>query len=315
MRLAVYEFQGAQHLGVVADSSIYPLPDNETVLSVLSADPQARAILDASAREGHPVALADVRLLPPIQPPAMRDFQTFEQHVQGVTKAVQGGDLHPEWYEAPSFLFMNPNAVIGTGDDVEKPYGTEQMDFELEVAAVISHDARNVAVEDAAAHIGGYLIMNDWSARDLMRREMKLGLGPSKGKDFATTLGPWIVTTDELETYRRDDRLDLEMSVAVNGVRVGGDQLSNMAWSFEQMVSYASRGAWLRAGDVLASGTCATGALAESWGRTGRIDPPALETGDVVTMTVQGIGEITNAVVPPGYAELPIPPARRKANH
>jgi 2-keto-4-pentenoate hydratase/2-oxohepta-3-ene-1,7-dioic acid hydratase in catechol pathway len=140
-------------------------------------------------------------------------------------------------------------------------------------------------------------------------------LGPSKGKDFATTLGPWIVTTDELEIYRRDDRLDLEMSVAVNGVRVGGDQLSNMAWSFEQMVSYASRGAWLRAGDVLASGTCATGALAESWGRTGRIDPPALETGDVVTMTVQGIGEITNAVVPPGYAELPIPPARRKANH
>jgi 2-keto-4-pentenoate hydratase/2-oxohepta-3-ene-1,7-dioic acid hydratase in catechol pathway len=245
----------------------------------------------------------------------MRDFLTFEEHVQGTSRAVQGEDIQPEWYEAPSFLFMNPHAIVGNGDEVEKPYGTERMDFELEVAAVVCRDARNVAVEDAGDYIGGYLIMNDWSARDIMRREMKLGLGPSKGKDFATTLGPWVVTSDELQQYRRDDRLDLEMTVFVNGTRFGGDRLSSMSWSFEQMLSYASRGAWVRAGDVLASGTCATGALAETWGRTGRIDPRPLEPGDVVTMVVEGIGAITNTVVAPAYPDLPIPRARSRAEN
>ena len=315
MRLASFEFDGRRGLGVVADNLVHPLPETVDLLGVLAANPEARAGFDAVARRQPGLPLASVRLLPPVRPGAMRDFLTFEEHVQGTSRAVQGEDIQPEWYEAPSFLFMNPHAIVGDGDQVEKPYGTQRMDFELEVAAVVSRDARNVTVEEAGDCIGGYLIMNDWSARDIMRREMRLGLGPSKGKDFATTLGPWIVTGDELQPYRRGDRLDLEMTVLVNGARLGGDRLSNMSWSFEQMLSYASRGAWVRAGDVLASGTCATGALAETWGRTGQIDPRPLEPGDVVTMIVEGIGAITNTVVPPAYPDLPVPRARSRAEN
>jgi 2-keto-4-pentenoate hydratase/2-oxohepta-3-ene-1,7-dioic acid hydratase in catechol pathway len=315
VRIAAFESNGTRRIGVVADSLIHPLPETVDLLGVLTANPQARAALDTAAQRQPGIPVDSVRLLPPVQPGAMRDFLTFEEHVQGTSRAVQGEDIQPEWYEAPSFLFMNPHAIVGDGDEVEKPHGTERMDFELEVAAVVCRDARNVAVEEAGAYIGGYLIMNDWSARDIMRREMKLGLGPSKGKDFATTLGPWVVTSDELQRYRRDDRLDLEMTVFVNGARLGGDRLSSMSWSFEQMLSYASRGAWVRAGDVLASGTCATGALAETWGRTGQIDPRPLEPGDVVTMVVEGIGAITNTVVSPAYPDLPIPRARSRAEN
>jgi 2-keto-4-pentenoate hydratase/2-oxohepta-3-ene-1,7-dioic acid hydratase in catechol pathway len=315
VRLAAFESHGRRRLGVVADSVIYPLPETVDLLRVLTARPDARAALDAAARLQPGIPLDSARLLAPVQPGAMRDFLTFEDHVQGTTRAVQGGDISPEWYAAPSFLFMNPHAVVGAGDEVEQPYGTQRMDFELEVAAVVCRDARNVPVEQAGDYIGGYLIMNDWSARDLMQREMKLGLGPAKGKDFATTLGPWVVTSDELQPYRRDGRLDLEMAVFVNGVRLGGDRLSNMAWSFEEMLSYASRGAWVRAGDVIASGTCATGALAETWGRTGQIDPRPLEPGDVVSMVVEGIGRISNVVVAPAYPDLPVPRARSRAEN
>jgi 2-keto-4-pentenoate hydratase/2-oxohepta-3-ene-1,7-dioic acid hydratase in catechol pathway len=315
VRIAVFESHGTRRLGIVADSLIHSLPETVDLLAVLTASPAARAGIDAEARRRPGVPLDSVRLLPPVRPGAMRDFLTFEDHVRGTSRAVQGEDISPEWYEAPSFLFMNPHAVVGPGDEVEKPYGTQRMDFELEVAAVVCRDVRNVPVDEAGDCIGGYLIMNDWSARDIMRREMKLGLGPAKGKDFATTLGPWVVTSDELEPYRRNGRLDLEMTVFVNGVRLGGDRLGNMSWSFEEMLSYASRGAWLRAGDVIASGTCATGALAETWGRTGQILPRPLDPGDVVTMVVEGIGAITNTVVAPGYPDLPVPRARSRAEN
>ena len=142
------------------------------------------------------------------------------------------------------------------------------------------------------------MIMNDWSARDLQRREMKVNLGPAKGKDFASTLGPWLVTADELEPYRdADGFLALEMSVSVNGNLIGHDLLSNMGWPFEELVAYASRGAQVRAGDVLGSGTCGNGGcLAELWGRRGTLDPSPLRPGDVVEMTVEGIGTIRNTV-------------------
>jgi 2-keto-4-pentenoate hydratase/2-oxohepta-3-ene-1,7-dioic acid hydratase in catechol pathway len=159
--------------------------------------------------------------------------------------------------------------------------------------------------------ICGYTILNDWSARDLQRREMKVNLGPAKGKDSATTLGPWLVTADELEPCRdADGFLALDMRVAVNGERIGQDLLSNMGWPFEELAAYAGRGTRLRAGDVLGSGTCGNGGcLAELWGRRGRQDPPPLRSGDVVEMTVEGIGTIRNTVVP-GVELPPIRPAR-----
>jgi 2-keto-4-pentenoate hydratase/2-oxohepta-3-ene-1,7-dioic acid hydratase in catechol pathway len=259
---------------------------------------------------GETFPLDAVRLLPPVEPPAIRDFLTFEQHVEGMVRLHEPPrDVHPQWYEAPTFYFSNPHSLVGAHDDVAVPPGCEVLDYELEVAAVIGRDGRDLTPESARDHILGYTIFNDWSARDLQFAEMQVGLGPAKGKDSTITLGPWIVTADELDPYRRGDRLDLELEVRVNGERIGGDSLLNMAWSFEELTAYASRGAWVRAGDVLGSGTCGGGCLAELWGRTGRREPPALAVGDVVTMSVEGIGTISNRVVA-GADPVPVPRAR-----
>jgi 2-keto-4-pentenoate hydratase/2-oxohepta-3-ene-1,7-dioic acid hydratase in catechol pathway len=140
---------------------------------------------------------------------------------------------------------------------------------------------------------------------------MSVGLGPSKGKDFATTIGPFITTPDELEQYREGDRLALEMSVSVNGVRMGGDNLKNMGWSFEQMISHASRSSYVGAGDVLASGTAHSGSLAEHWSKNKSQTPPALEPGDIVEMTVTGLGTIRNRIVAPRGVDPDLGPVKR----
>jgi 2-keto-4-pentenoate hydratase/2-oxohepta-3-ene-1,7-dioic acid hydratase in catechol pathway len=253
--------------------------------------------------------LESVRLLPPVVPPSIRDFLTFEQHVEGMVKLHDPPrEVHPQWYEAPTFYFSNPHSLVGANDDVAIPPGCTLFDYELEVAAVIGRDGRDVTPAEAHDHILGYTIFNDWSARDLQFAEMQVGLGPAKGKDSSITLGPWIVTADELEPYRRGNRFDLELEVLVNGTRIGGDTLASMAWSFADLVTYASRGTWVRTGDVLGSGTCGGGCLAEHWGRSGRREPPPLQAGDVVTMNVEGIGTISNRVVA-GSEPVPVPRA------
>jgi 2-keto-4-pentenoate hydratase/2-oxohepta-3-ene-1,7-dioic acid hydratase in catechol pathway len=221
-------------------------------------------------------------------------------------------DVHPRWYEAPTFYFSNPHSLVGAHDDVAIPPGCEVFDYELEVAAVIGRDGHDLSPDAARDHILGYTIFNDWSGRDLQFEEMQVGLGPAKGKDSAITLGPWLVTADELEPYRRGDRLELALEVLVNGVRMGGDTLASMAWSFEDLAAYASRGTWVRTGDVLGSGTCGGGCLAELWGRAGRRAPPPLAAEDVVTMHVEGIGTISNRVVA-GRDPVPVPRAARAA--
>jgi 2-keto-4-pentenoate hydratase/2-oxohepta-3-ene-1,7-dioic acid hydratase in catechol pathway len=157
------------------------------------------------------------------------------------------------------------------------------------------------------------MIMNDWSARDLQSAEMRVGLGPAKGKDFATTLGPWIVTVDELAGQLDSDGfLDVKASVTVNGVHTGGDRLSHMGWGFNSLVAYASRDSWVRPGDVLGSGTTGGGGcLAELWGRRGKQDPPPLRDGDIVEITVEALGSIRNVVAtaPPAPG---LPAVRRK---
>jgi 2-keto-4-pentenoate hydratase/2-oxohepta-3-ene-1,7-dioic acid hydratase in catechol pathway len=218
-----------------------------------------------------------------------------------------------QWYAAPTFYFTNPHALYGPHDSIPVPPGSTVLDFELEVAAVIGREGRDLTPEQARDHIIGYTVFNDWSARDLQSAEMQVGLGPCKGKDTATTLGPYLVTTDELERYRDDEGfLRLALTAEVNGEVVGQDLLSNMSWTFEEMVAYASRGTQVMPGDVLGSGTCGNGGcLAELWGVRGKQTPPPLKPGDTVTLTVEGIGTVSNTVVP-GADPVPLPAGRRR---
>jgi 2-keto-4-pentenoate hydratase/2-oxohepta-3-ene-1,7-dioic acid hydratase in catechol pathway len=312
MRFATFSAGGQVHAGVVSEAGLHPLPDGTTVLDLVQTGLPAALEAGQRALEEPAVPLEGTRLLPPLDPPTIRDFVAFEEHVEGVVASVgDGAGVVAEWYEAPTFYFTNPYAVTGPYDDVPVPPGSELLDFELEVAVVVGRDGASLTPDQAREHIFGYTILNDWSARDLQRREMKVSLGPAKGKDSATTLGPWLVTADELEPYRGPDGfLALDMRVSVNGAEAGQDLLSNMSWPFEDLISYASRGTWVRAGDVLGSGTCGNGGcLAELWGRRGQLDPPPLRPGDVVEMTVEGIGTIRNTVVP-GTELPPVRPAR-----
>jgi len=292
--------------------TVHPIATEDTLLDLVRAGLPAALGVGVTAMYESGIPIDRVRLRPPLDPPTVRDFVAFEEHVEGVVASVgDGAGVVPEWYQAPTFYFTNPYAMIGAHDNVQIPSGSELFDYELEVAAVVGRDGRSLQPDQV--DIFGYTIMNDWSARDLQRREMKVNLGPAKGKDFASTLGPWLVTADEMEPYRDPDGfLALEMSVSVNGTQIGNDLLSNMGWPFEELVAYAARGAQVRAGDVLGSGTCGNGGcLAELWGRRGGLDPEPLKPGDVVEMTVQGIGTIRNTVVA-GVDLPPVRPARSR---
>ncbi|SDP37306.1 2-keto-4-pentenoate hydratase/2-oxohepta-3-ene-1,7-dioic acid hydratase (catechol pathway) [Actinopolyspora xinjiangensis] len=317
MRFAtVEESDGSVRCGVVVDDVLHRLPPGTNVLDLLRAGTLSESG-DAALSEGDTVPLAGVRLLPPLEVPSVRDFVAFEEHVEGVRRSVEGqSGVVSEWYEAPAFYFTNPHSLLGAHDDVAPPPGCAVLDFELEVAAIVGREGADLTSEQARSHIAGYTVFNDWSARDLQGREMRVGLGPAKGKDFAGTLGPVLVTADELEPYRdADGFLRLAMTVSVNGTEVGRDLLSNMGWPFEELLSHAARGSRVLPGDVLGSGTCGNGGcLAELWGRSGARQPPPLRSGDVVEMWVEGIGAIANAVVD-GVASAdapPVPSARRR---
>jgi 2-keto-4-pentenoate hydratase/2-oxohepta-3-ene-1,7-dioic acid hydratase in catechol pathway len=301
-------------LGTGAHVRVHPFDPGFDLVGLLAESPEWRDSQADVAAAGDGLALDEIVLLPPVYPVAMRDFLTFEAHVDGMERGHGNPGPPAVWYDAPVFLFMAPHAVTGPYDDVAMPPDTERLDFELEIAAVVCRDARDVTPAEARSVIGGYCVVNDWSARDVQSKEMSLKLGPSKGKDFATTIGPWVVTPDELDDCRdADGFLDLEMTVKVNDQVIGTDRSGHMGWSFEQLVSHASRASWVKAGEVLASGTCSTGSLAESWGRTGSLVPPPLQVGDVVEMTIDRLGTIRNVVAPREPAVAPVAPARRRS--
>lgn len=308
MRIARVEADGVVRAAIVSadGESVSILPAEATVLDLLGPDREAIA---ASGEQE--VAIGDVRLLAPLKPPAIRDFSVFEQHSEGMLKNISpDASLQDSWYLRPMGYLANPHAVSGPSDEIPVPPGCTDLDLELEVAAVVGRAGRHLSPEQAQAHIAGYTIFNDWSARDILFEEILSGAGVQKGKDFANTLGPWIVTVDELERYRVGDRLDLDMRASINGSELGDDTLANMAWSFEELVSYASRGTWVQPGDIIASGTCGYGCLAEFWGRHGRDGYPPLRPGDTVALNVEGIGTLTNTIVE-GVDELvPFPKAR-----
>jgi 2-keto-4-pentenoate hydratase/2-oxohepta-3-ene-1,7-dioic acid hydratase in catechol pathway len=302
MRLVRWRIDGRDHDGALVGDRLVDLPEATTTLDVI------RGGLDRALELGDRLVVPDdappvdrVQLLAPLVPPSVRDFVAFEEHVEGITRSVDDAvGVNPQWYEAPTFYFTNPHSMIGSGELVRPPT-TERLDFELEVGAVIGgvpgSDGRTLAPEDAQRHLFGFTIFNDWSARDVQAREMQVRLGPCKGKDFGTTLGPWITTVDEVQDrFDADGFLDLEMTVSVNGAEIGRDTLADMGWPFRDLVAYASRNAQVLPGDVLGSGTAGSGCLGELWGRAGGLVPPPLRAGDEVTMTVERLGSVTNRV-------------------
>jgi 2-keto-4-pentenoate hydratase/2-oxohepta-3-ene-1,7-dioic acid hydratase in catechol pathway len=316
MRLATYTHDATTRAGVVEGGRVHPFDRDLDMRGLVALGLDAAMELGRRVVASGPgVPLAAVRLLAPIRPASIRDFVAFEEHVDGVRRSVDGAGGVPEaWYDAPTFYFTNPHTVLGPDDAVAFPARCAARDFELEVAAIVGGDGgTGLTPERARTALFGYTILNDWSARDLQGREMQVRLGPAKGKDFASSLGPWIVTADELEPHRDTDGfLDLWCAATVNGVEVGRDLLSNMSWTFETMIAYASRDSRVVPGDVLGSGTVGNGGcLAELWGRHGGAAPPPLRPGDIVTLTVEGIGGLSNRVtVAPPAPELPA--ARRR---
>jgi fumarylacetoacetate (FAA) hydrolase len=252
------------------------LIEGDVVIQLAAQTLQAFFTGGGQARHHAEYPLADVRLLPPVlHPPSVRDFYAFEQHVR-TARALRDQVVPPEWYEIPVFYFSNPAAIYGPEDVIPYPEGVEQLDYELEVAGIVGADGR----------IAGFTVMNDWSARDLQRAEMAVGLGPSKGKDFATSLGPVVVTPDELGDLR------LEMVARVNGEERSRGNLADMHHSWEAITAHAARNTRLLPGDVLGSGTVGGGCILEHG------DGRWLQPGDVVELEVEGIGKLRNTVGP-----------------
>ncbi|MGE5178966.1 MAG: fumarylacetoacetate hydrolase family protein [Bacteroidota bacterium] len=239
----------------------------------------------------------DVSLQSPVaHPPSLRDFYAFETHVRNA-RARRGLQVPPEWYEAPAFYFSNPGALLGDGAPVARPAATKALDYELEIACVIGKRARDVAADDWRSVVAGFTVLNDWSARDVQRKEMAVGLGPAKGKDFATSLGPALVTLDELEDRMTPvegagHRLDLAMEARVNGKTLSRANAKDLHFTFGQMIARASADVYLFPGDVIGSGTAGNGCLLELGPET----HPWLEAGDEVTLEIERLGTLTNRV-------------------
>jgi fumarylacetoacetate (FAA) hydrolase len=227
-----------------------------------------------NAREHAEYALADVDLRPPVlYPPTVRDFMAFEEHVANARK-LRGAEVPKEWYEIPVFYFSNPHAIYGDGEAVPYPDGTAELDYELECAAVIGAEGK----------IGGFTVMNDWSARDVQRQEMRVGLGPAKGKDFATSLGPLLVTPDEF------DGMSGAMVAHINGEERSRGELGAMFHKWDALLAHAARNTILAPGDVIGSGTVGNGCILEHG------DGRWLQRGDVVELEIEGIGVLRNTV-------------------
>jgi fumarylacetoacetate (FAA) hydrolase len=248
--------------------------EGDRVIQLAAQTLQAFFTGGGSAREHAEFALADVQLRPPVlYPPSVRDFMAFEEHVANARR-LRGADVPKEWYEIPVFYFSNPHAIFAHEQTIPYPEGTQELDYELECAVVIGADGQ----------IGGFTVLNDWSARDLQRQEMRVGLGPAKGKDFATSLGPVLVTPDEFDGSAG------EMVARVNGEERSRGNLSAMFHKWDALLARAARNTILAPGDVIGSGTVGTGSILE------HDDGRWLQRGDVVELEIEGIGVLRNTV-------------------
>jgi fumarylacetoacetate (FAA) hydrolase len=302
-----------ERLGRWAARSGAALPERglpATMLELLRLGPEgmdglrAALAVAATAREDDLRAESDLALArgavtlrtPLPNPPTLRDFYAFEQHVKAA-RALRNADMIPEWYEIAVFYFSNTSALYGADEPVPYPGASKELDFELEMAAVIGREGSDIRADDAPGYIAGYMVMNDWSARDLQRHEMKMNLGPAKGKDFATSLGPWLVTPDELADRRvgagKDERYDLAMTGRINGDQLTSDNARNVYFSFPQMIERAAQHVRLRPGDIIGSGTCGTGCILE----LGTARHRWLQPGDIVELEIERLGVLRNPIV------------------
>ncbi len=295
MRWASYRGSpGAERVGVVIDGQIRALERPATLLGLLGqgATALAEAAAVARKRPAEVVDLGDVRLLPPVpRPPSVRDFMAFENHVV-TSMAAFGRTVDPIWYEQPVFYFTNPAALLGARDDVPIAPGSAAWDYEVEVAAVLGSGGSDLSASRAEECIAGYVVLVDWSARDLQQAEMSVGLGPAKGKDTATSLGPFLVTPDELADVRVGGGFDLAMTARVNGTEWSRGRWADLSWTFGEMIAYASRGTTVVPGDIIASGTVGTGCILELSAVHGATAYPWLAPGDVVRVDIERLGTV-----------------------
>ena len=254
----------------------------DALADLLTAEPDEP--LDASVLDFGPPILA---------PPSFRDFYAFEQHVGTMWKR-RDMEIPEAWYRLAIFYFSNTSEIRGPNDPVWAPAGSAELDYELEVAALVDTPVRDLDASRGEEAIGGYMVLNDWSARDLQREETTVRLGPAKGKDFASSIGPWLVTPDELSDRRSGKGYELAMTASVNGTELSRGSWSSAHFSFGEMVARASADVRLRPGDLLGSGTVGTGCLLEIRDETlGRY----LEPGDTVSLTIERLGALTAPVV------------------
>ena len=303
MKLVTYAVDGRPQAGVLLESRIHDvakllgeghLRDVQAILELpydgLTRLAEVLSTVPPGEGSGRPGESSNL-FAPVLRPPNVRDHFTFEDH------ATAGGtvELPDVWYDEPIYYYSGTGRMMGDGDTVQMPQ-TQMLDYELEIAAVVGSDVSDVAPEDAWAVIAGFAIFNDWSARDIQRSEMRAGLGPSKGKDFGSSLGPWIVTLDELAPFIKDDRLDLGCRVLVNGELWGESRSGTMHHSWPAIISHAAADGRLLPGDLLASGTVSGCCVADA--RRRGFDARYLRPGDRVELAVDGLGTLTNDVGP-----------------
>jgi fumarylacetoacetate (FAA) hydrolase len=318
MKLVSYKTEESEHLGVFVDGHIYNLnscdkliPDNMNAFLAGGEELMDRAKkISASIKGGILAAKEEIffELLAPVpHPSSCRDGYAFRQHVASARRNRKL-DMIPEFDSYPIFYFTNHNAIQGPGEITCMPDHFEKLDFELEAAVVIGKKGRNISAAEADDYIAGYMIMNDMSARTLQMEEMLLNLGPAKGKDFSTVIGPWLVTPDELEAYKVPAKpghvgnaYNLSMKCWVNGVEVSSGSVADMDWTFAEIIERCAYGVDILPGDVIGSGTVGTGCFLELNG-TGLLNDPSfkpqwLQEGDVVEMEITGLGRLSNTIL------------------
>lgn len=315
MKLVTFLWNGTERIGAVRpDGGIldFHAADPRLAVDMLALVrhqdellPVARLALERAA--GHALlAAAEVRLLAPLpRPVAMRDGYAFRQHV-ATARRNRGLDMIPEFDLFPVTYFTNHQAVIGPGPLEVHEHHLQRLDYELEIAVVTGRPLRNCTLEEADAAIFGYTIMNDWSARALQMEEMKLSLGPCKGKDFATALGPWLVTRNELDLERtpQGEVLHARMTAQVNGRLLSDGDADSMNWTFAQILQRSAYGVTVQSGEVIGSGTVGTGCLLELNGS--KVTHNLwIQPGDTVELAVEGLGLLANTVVQVPGPDLP----------